>query len=45
MTEHTEQHIPDHFIAEVKDSGVLWGLQFEDEWVVCDSQDDEAVDV
>lgn len=37
--------IPTAFINEVKDSGVIWGLQFEDEWVVCDSQDDESTDV
>ncbi len=45
MTDHTELHIPEKFITEVKDSGVLWGLQVEDEWVVCDSHDDDAVDV
>ena len=37
--------VPDSFVNEVKDSGELWGLQFEDEWVVCDSQDDDTTDV
>jgi hypothetical protein len=42
MTEHAEQYIPESFITDVKDNAVLWGLQFEDEWVVCDSQDETA---
>jgi len=42
MTDHIEHPIPEKFITDVKDNGVLWGLQYEDEWVVCDSQDETA---
>ena len=45
MEHDSENLIPETFINEVKDSGLLWGLLFEDEWVVCDSQEGSDIDV
>lgn len=33
------------FIAEVKELGQLWGLQYGEEWVICDSTEFEDTDV
>lgn len=40
MTDHTELHIPEKFITEVKDSGVCGGCRLKMNGVVCDSDDD-----
>lgn len=45
MTTVNESDIPQYFIDEVKTQGELWGLLCDDEWVICDSQDGEDIDV
>lgn len=45
MNTMNESDIPQYFIDEVKAQGELWGLQTDDEWVICDSQDGGDIDV
>lgn len=45
MTTVNESDISQDFIDEVKTQGELWGLLCDDEWVICDSQDGEGIDV
>ena len=47
MTQLNPQHQASYqqFIDEVRTSGQLWGLQFGEEWVVCDSNEYAETDV